>query len=58
MSESASLWSHPWSSLFIANAIVLVGFHHNDKTHMRTHGSKTPIKEGRIYFNHYLERQD
>jgi len=50
MNESASLWSHYGSLLFMASAITLTNFHHNDKTHMKTYGSKTLVKEGKIYF--------
>jgi hypothetical protein len=50
MNESASLWSHYGSLLFMASAITLTNFDHNDKTHMKTYGSKTLVKEGKIYF--------
>jgi hypothetical protein len=58
MNEFASLWSHYGSLLFVVSAITLASFYHNDKTHVRAYGSKTLVKEIRIYFNHYLERQN
>jgi hypothetical protein len=58
MNESTSLWPHLGSSLFVASVVALIGFHHNDKTNMKAYGSKSLVKEGRIYFNHSLERQN
>jgi hypothetical protein len=50
MNEFISLWSHYGSLLFVASAITLTNFHHNDKTHMKAYGSKALVKEGKIYF--------